>query len=582
MIDKTRFKDLSVSMHQINTVTGDLRGNTSKIIKAILVDRQADIDISVFPETSITGYMCGSLWDTPKFLKDQLDCLVTIKRNCLANQVVILGFVSYHGKKRNGYPKLKNSVAIIHAEKIFVYDKQLLADADHHEDKKYFIAGKETKIFEVTLGSAYGLKIGTPICEDIWYTDHSRNIPQEMVEQGANILIVPNQSYFYYGKQDYRYNLLSTISDNLNVPIIYVNSVGVGDIVKNIVIFDGGSLAYNSDGELIKESVRFKEQSLQVHPFSDEPIIPKIHEKYQEITDALLFEQNEFFKLCNLKNAQVHLSGGVDSSVAAVLVANAMGKENTVFITNPSKLNTNSINYAEYTAKKLGVKLWVNPIEEIANLIIKVDEESFKDSGLKIPNAGLATSHAVLRTVQGIMASHRFKSGIVTCGNHTEDILNWSSFHDISSAGVHALIGDLTKMEIFELGRYLNKKYNNPIPEDLLNDIFVPSAELPDSDKDPFDYKIQSGICAELIRNKTSKTTLIKMFNNKNLSIDLFPYQEHVYSITEEQFAIEIDLAISKSKMSVYKTAQSPPKVNISPRSRGFSNRETLINKYEF
>jgi NAD+ synthase (glutamine-hydrolysing) len=582
MIDKTRFKDLSVSMHQINTVTGDLRGNTSKIIKAILVDRQSDIDISVFPETTITGYMCGSLWDTPKFLKDQLECLVTIKKNCLANQVVIVGFVSYHGKKRNGYPKLKNSVAIIHAEKIFVYDKQLLADADHHEDKKYFIAGNESKIFEVTLGSAHGLKIGTPVCEDVWYTDHSRNIPQEMVDLGANILIVPNQSYFYYGKQDYRYNLLSTISDNLNVPIIYVNSVGVGDIVKNIVIFDGGSLVYNSDGRLIKEGNRFKEQSLQVHPFKDEPIKPKIHEKYQEITDALLFEQKEFFRLCGLSKAQVHLSGGVDSAVTAVLVANAMGEENTVFITNPSKLNTKSISYAEYTAKKIGVKLWVNPIEDIVNKLIEVDQESFKESDLVLDGAGLASAHAVLRTVQGLMASHRFGSGIVSTGNQTESVLGWVSFHDIGSIGVHAIIGDLTKMEIFSLCEYLNKRFGDVIPKELLNGIFIPSAELPDSDADPFDYKVQSGLCAEVIRFRKSKEDLMYEFENKLLSTDSFPHQEHVYNYTKLGFKSEIDLTFKLMKRSPYKTGQSAPPVNISPRTRGFSTRETLINKYEY
>jgi NAD+ synthase (glutamine-hydrolysing) len=582
MFLKTKFKDLSVSIHQINTVTGDLRGNTAKIIKAILIDQERDITISAFPETAITGYMCGSLWDTPKFLKDQMDCLETIKKSCLPYQIVTLGFISYHGKKRNGYPKLKNSVAIIHAEKIFVYDKQLLADADHHEDKKYFIAGNESKVFEVTIGSAMGLKIGCPICEDIWYKDHSRNIAQEMVEQGANILIVPNQSYFYYDKQEYRYDLLSSISSNTNVPVIYVNSVGVGDIVKNILIFDGGSLAYNNEGRLIREAERFKEQSIKVKPFSDSPIKPKVTEKYEEITDALLFEQKEFFHLCGLNKAQVHLSGGVDSALTAVLVAKAMGKENTIFITNPSELNTESIKYAEYTANKLGVKLWVNPIVDIVSKLIDVDKESFKESNLKLEGAGLASAHAVLRTVQGLMASHRFGSGIVSTGNHTENILSWFSFHDIGSIGVHALIGDLTKMEIFAMCVYLNKRFGDVIPEELLNGIFVPSAELPDSKEDPFDYKVQSGICAEVIRFRKSKEDLMYEFENKILSVDLFPHQEHVYSYSKDEFMKQINLTFKLMKRSPYKTGQAAPPVNISPRTRGFSTRETLINKYDY
>jgi NAD+ synthase (glutamine-hydrolysing) len=573
---------LSVSLHQINTITGDLDGNTNKIIKKIKNDFDNSVHISVFPETAITGYMCGSLWENLNFIKEQLNKLQIIVQNTPTNHAVILGFVSYHGTRRNGNLKLKNSVAVINNGNIEYYHKQLLADSDHHEDKKYFTEGDETKIFELNIKNLFTIKVGIPICEDIWYNEHTRNISQEMVDMGAELIISINQSYFYYSKNQKRYDLLSNLSNNLNVPILYVNSVGVGDIVKNILIFDGGSMCFNKNGKMISSLNQFSENTTYVNPFSNKEIKFFNKSKYEEITDSLLFEQKEFFRLCGIKKAQVHLSGGVDSSVVAVLVAKSMGVENTIFITNPSHLNSNSLKYVNYTADKLGVKCWVNPIEDIVNLIIKTDEESFKDSGLKIPNAGLATAHAVLRTVQGIMASHRFGSGIVSTGNHTEDILGWSSYMDIGSTGVHALIGDLTKMEVFKLAKYLNERYNNPIPEDLLNDVFEPSAELPDSDKDPFDYKIQSGICAEIIRYKKSKDELLNMFVNKTLSFDLFPFQEHVYSKTVEEFSSEIDLTISRMPRSVYKNAQAPPKVNISPRSRGFSNRETLINKYKY
>jgi NH3-dependent NAD+ synthetase len=230
----------------------------------------------------------------------------------------------------------------------------------------------------------------------------------------------------------------------------------------------------------------------------------------------------------------------------------------------------------------LGVKLWYNPITDIVSKLIEVDQESFKESNQVLKGAGLASAHAVLRTVQGLMASHRFGSGIVSTGNHTENILSWFSFHDIGSVGVHALIGDLTKMEIFSMCTYLNERFGNAIPEELLNGVFIPSAELPDSDKDPFDYKVQSGLCAEVIRFRKSKEDLMYEFENKTLSTDLFPYQEHVYAYTKEDFMEQINLTFKLMKRSPYKTGQAAPPVNISPRTRGFSTRETLINKYEY
>ena len=236
---------LKVSVHQINTVTGDLEGNTQKIKDCIFKDwENGKVDISIFPETAITGYTCGSLFDRVDFINEQNEKLKEIAKYIRSHHsgIVIIGFVSLHGTNRNGFPILMNSVAVIDRFRIRTYHKQLLADSDHHEDRKYFKSGNETKIFDVILPNVGKIKIGVPICEDSWFTNHHRDIPREMVEMGAELLVIPNQSYFYYGKQEIRRNLFSKIAKNNNVPVISVNAVGVGDIVKNIVIFDGGSL----------------------------------------------------------------------------------------------------------------------------------------------------------------------------------------------------------------------------------------------------------------------------------------------------------------------------------------------------
>jgi len=579
-------ENANISVHQINTVTGDLIGNTRKILQCLKLDHSYDsyVDISVFPETSISGYCCGSLWDREDFIRDQITKLKDIERyrkELNMSGIIVIGFVSSHGNNRNGFPVLKNSVAVIDNNGIRTYDKQLLADTDHHEDRKYFTEGTETKVFEVYLPNVGKTIIGTPICEDAWFMNHHRDIPQEMVNMGAEILIIPNQSYFYYGKQKIRKNLFSKIAKNNMVPVVSVNSVGCGDIVKNIIIYDGGSLVYNSYGRLIKELPKFEDANSNFKISDCDPIIGSDDSKYKEITDAILFEQKEFFKLSGIKNAQVHVSGGLDSSIVAALVYKAMGKEHTIFISNPSSLNTKSRDYVTQLDEKLGTTTYWQPIQSTVNEILEVDKIHMSDAP-ELSDTGKASIHAVLRTVLGLEDTHRFKSGIVSTGNHTEIVLGWASFHDIGSIGVHAIIGDLTKVELYELSDYINTElYKDEIvPFDLYNGKFKPAAELPDANEDPIDYWVQSGICASLIRDRMTRDDLILNYKNHSLNIDYFPKMEEVYKYDIKQWDEQVNFAVSKMKISVYKAAQSSPIVIMSPRSRGFSNRETLINKY--
>lgn len=581
-------KNINFSLHQINTVTGDLNGNTNKIFDCLEKDAiKGNVDISVFPELAISGYMCGSLWDRKKFVEDQLECLNRIHflfKSLNPTGIAIIGFARLEGVKKNGKLKLKNSAAVLSKDGIQVYDKQLLADADHHEDKKYFEEGElGSTIFDVNI-KGNNIKIGIPICEDVWYTDHERNIPKEMIDAGAEMLIIINQSYFYYGKQEKRKELLRNLSDYNDIPVISVNSIGVGDIVKNIMIFDGGSLVFDNGGMLL-EAPRFMEYNsvFQLNKLSQYTNIK--HKKYEEITQALVFEQKEFFKLCGMSKAQVHISGGLDSAIVAAIVVKAMGKDNTIFISNPSTLNTKSKDYVNHIGKKLNVKVWWHPIQNIVDEIMKIDDEYMvKDGGSVLSDTAQASIHAVLRTVLGIADSHRFKSGIVACGNHTEVVLGWASFHDIGSIGVHSIIGDLTKVELYELSTYINNELyrDEIIPYDLYNGKFKPAAELPDAMDDPIDYWVQSGICASLIRDNKTREDLILEYEDKKLSIDYFPKMDEVYKYDIRAWMEQIDFAIKSMKRSVYKAAQSAPIVVISPRSRGFSNRETLINKYDY
>lgn len=587
--------EVKVSLAQIKTVTGDLQGNTERIVEGIHKAVEAGSDIVLFPETAITAYCCGSLFNQKHFIDFNIKFL---EKNIVPivpkNLVAIVGFVDKYGMTRDGYPEIRNSVAVIQGGKIVgTYDKMLLANGSHHEDRKYFTPGTHLKVFDVDV-KGKNVRIGTPICEDVWREDHMEDIVKNMKHAGAQIILCANQSYFYAGKHEVRRDLFSTHAYENKIPVVAVNTVGVGDIVKNIMIYDGGSMAYDQYGNRVVQAKHFEEDFVTadfslVYDESKKTIYnpDKSRDiwinKCEEIFNALVFEQRELFSLIGLKKAQVHMSGGIDSSVVLPIVVEAMGKENVIAISNPTHDNGDvTKSNAQFTCDALGVHLYWNSFENTYEAL----QNGFKEAFNTDPSNGAKSCmQAVGRTVQGLSASHLFGTGIVATGNHTEIVLGWANFHDIGSIGAHSIIGDMTKMEIFEMARYINRKYGKEIiPTNLYDGSTKPAAELADAKDDPFDYWLVSGICAEIIREKKDLIDLITEYQNKTLNRDYFPYYPDGSSIyekvSEKQFIEAVDMCFKRSMISVFKSAQGAPIVIISPRSRGFSNRETIINKY--
>jgi NAD+ synthase (glutamine-hydrolysing) len=585
LVEDTKMR---ISMAQTKPVTGDLLGNIREIIRYIQKAKEEKADIIVFPETSITGYCCGALFEQEEFIKYNKRFLTDlVAKEVPENMAAIIGFVDFKGKNRDGSLDLTNSVALIQGGKVLdIYDKIILANGNHHEDKKYFTPGKTVKVFDIAVNGKK-VKIGTPICEDAWFQDHERDIIGEMKAKGAELIICPNQSYFYYGKQKLRHWLFSTQAKQKGLPVISVNAVGVGDIVKNIMIYDGGSLAYDAKGNLIAELERFRGDfrtiDVDLVKSTERKVEAKTWDKYDEIYHALKFEQKEIFNVIGIPNAQVHMSGGVDSAVVGSIVYDAMGKDHTVFITNPTEDNGEiTRGFAQQIADRLGVKLYWNSTQEPYKSVVEQHKKAFGEDPSLV---GKACIQAVLRTVQGIGAYHQFKSGIVATGNHTEIVEGWATFHDIGSIGVHSIIGDLTKTEVFKLAEYINKLHGQEIiPAELYNGKIKPMAELADAKEDPIDYYARSGIDAEIIRNKKSVDMLVDDFIHRRLTTEFFdPYPDGktVYDhYTVDGFSEQAYAAFQNSKRSVFKSAQAAPTVIVSPRSRGFSSRETIINRY--
>ena len=586
-----KFENLRFTLAQIEIISGDLKGNYDKVKNIILDNFKTDkTDVIVFPETTISGYNIGLLFENDEFILEQMNLIDSLIPLIPYNKMVVIGYVRMTGIKKNGKLKLYNSVAIINEGKLNFYDKQLLAYGDHHDDNHYLKSGKVSKIFNLKVNDIE-FKGGFPICEDIFYKDHDRNICKEMVDQGAEILIACNQSYFYPLKNFIREDLLHNITKELNVPMIYVNSCSIGDILKNFFIYDGGSLIFDNNGNIMYKLPQFEEiittyRLTNLNPSYYDNLLPadKNYE-YKQLFNALKFGTKKIFEACGIKKCSVHISGGIDSALVAAIVKETFNKEDIVFITNPSSLSSDSLVIAKELCENLDIKLYIEPIQEVFEQILKLHKDTF---GIELNLVGQSSVQAVLRKVLGLAATHTFSSGIINCGNHTENTCNWFSFNDIgSNGGICQIIGDLTKTEIFELSKWINDVYYKKeiIPSQIYNGKVVPKAELPDAIDDNIDYYVQSAICSEIVRNNKTLKKLLFEYEHKCLDKNVFEdlNGKQIYELyTLEEFKKEIKFAIKQRKRSVYKLAQSSPILILSSKSRGFSSRETIINKSEY
>lgn len=422
-----------------------------------------------------------------------------------------------------------------------------------------------------------------------------------MVNLGAEIIFSINQSYFYYNKNNIRHNMYSELTNQLNVPFIFLNSIGIGDISKNILIYDGSSMHFNKNGIIVnklksfEEDVQIIEENFTSYIDTEKQIkinSELVYNKFKEITNALIFTLKEFYEINNIQKCEILLSGGIDSEIVIALANLVFKKENIVVITSPSSCNTKKIyNNVEHIINKLNLKLYINPIQEIYEKILEVDKKAFgKKLNHELCDDAKAHIQAIIRSCIGLYNTHRFSSILISTTNHSENSLGFSSYGDITYFGI-AIIADIAKSECYQLAEYLNNEVygDEIIPKNLYNGECKASAELPgNTGPDPIDYFIESGICCEIIRKNKSKKQLIDDFKNKSLTEDYFPILEiynnkSIYEYTTlENFIDKINKDFIALKNSVFKTVQIGPVPLISPYNRGFSRRETLFNKYNY
>jgi NAD+ synthase (glutamine-hydrolysing) len=362
---------LRIVIAQINSTVGDLKGNAEKITEYIEEAKRHKADLVVFPELCVTGYPPQDLLHEKSFVRENKEALNKVIEKT-AGITCIVGFVDF--KDEN----LFNAAAVFQGHNLAgVVYKTLLPTYDVFDEDRYFTPNNEEDIKPVeVLINGRKLKLGVEICEDLWDQEYRIKVTDILVERGAQLIVNISASPFFAGKKFEREKLLKEKAQKLHVPVFYVNLVGGQDEL----VFDGQSMAVDAKGNFIAFCKQFQEDmvTVQINPESwtaPKASIPKYNGE-EEKFDALVLGVRDYYRKTGFEKAVVGMSGGIDSSLTTCIAVEALGKENVVGVSMPSKFSSeHSKTDAEKLANNLGICFIKFPVQAIVESYKRTLEE---------------------------------------------------------------------------------------------------------------------------------------------------------------------------------------------------------------
>jgi NAD+ synthase (glutamine-hydrolysing) len=574
-------RTLRLGLAQINTTIGDLEGNAAKILEYVERARVQGVDLVSFPELTITGYPPEDLLLRPQFIEDNVVALRRVAEACKGITAVV-GFVDSN-------EDIYNAAAVIHDGRLVdVYHKHFLPNYGVFDENRYFQTGGRFPVYVVA-----GVGVGVSVCEDIWYPgDPTR----AQAQAGAQIIININGSPYHMGKRHFREQMLATRASDYAVFVCYTNQVGGQDEL----VFDGASMVLSPSGELLTRAAAFQEELLvcdvsleavfqaRLHDprrrkerlasdasdagslivISDEPLVkgkPRIRcgcapplEDEAEVYQALVLGTGDYVRKNGFRKVVIGLSGGIDSSLTAVVAVDALGAENVMGVAMPSRFSSEgSLADARELAENLGIGLLTIPIEEPFSAFLNVLAEPFAGTDFGVSEENIQSR---IRGTIMMALSNKFGWLVLTTGNKSEMATGYATLYG-DMAGGFAVIKDVPKTLVYRLCHHRNAQGPVPvIPPRVIEK--EPSAELRPDQRDidtlpPYDV----------------------------LDPILEAYVEDDRSV-EEIVAMGFDEALVKRVVTMvnrneYKRRQAPPGVKITHRAFGRDRRLPIANRYQ-
>lgn len=477
---------MKLAIAQINTTVGDLEGNVNRIISAAKEVAPQKPDLIVFPELTVCGYPPRDILYDASFAEAVQAATVDLARQARDLPPLLVGSFAPAPQKIYEHPSLNNIAYLMrNGEMKAAQIKQLLPVYDVFYEPRWFLPGAKTQP-PVDIA---GTKVGVLICEDMWDEEYPVHPGADLKAAGAEAFVCISASPYRRGAREGRvYH-----AKRQGLPLAFVNLVGANDEV----IFDGGSFVLG--GERLK---MFEEEARVVEIGEErgkkEGGEWKV-ESEEEVFKALVLGLRDFANKNGLKHAFIGLSGGIDSSVVAVIAAEALGSDDVTGVAIPSRFtDARSTESARELAERLGIRFEVVELE-------KMHKAAEQTLGAK-RSGGVAGENVQARLRMIILMSFVNQRGgfLINTSNKTELTLGYGTLYG-DLAGTISPLGDLTKPEVYALARWINGT-RNFIPQFVMNR--KPSAELRAEQVDPFDYEKISPEVEALVRKNQSNAAM--------------------------------------------------------------------------
>jgi len=575
---------LRVALAQINPTVGDIDGNARKIAERIAQAREQGAGLVVFPELALSGYPPEDLLLKTSFLERAANAL----QELAAQTRDIVALVGFPERAEDVY----NAAAVLAGGEVAaVYRKMYLPNYGVFDEQRYFQSGAEAGVFELN-----GVPIGVTICEDIWEPG-----PPAMTEAlaGAQVIVNLSASPYRVGYGHGRERMLiQRAVDNL-AAVVFVNTVGGQDEL----VFDGHSVAVDQDGRILARCPQF-EESLTLCTIDPREVAsarlrdtrhranvrrqrratavaepPAVHLASLEVPHGgktvggavaeLLGPEAEVYAALRTglrdyvdKNGFDHvvlgLSGGIDSALAALLAADALGPERVTCVSMPSPYSSEGTRAdARAIAENLGVDFREIAIGEAMGSYSEMLEEAFAG---REPDIAEENIQARIRGNIVMALSNKFGWLVLATGNKSELSVGYATLYG-DMAGGFAILKDVFKGWVYRLVRWRNEQEGRElIPESVLDR--PPSAELRyeqlDEDSLP-PYEVLDAILAGYVEGDHDAVELVR----RGLPAE------------------DVERVIAMVDRAEYKRRQAPPGIKISTKAFGRDRRLPITNRFE-
>jgi NAD+ synthase (glutamine-hydrolysing) len=543
---------VKIALGQINPTVGDFAGNSAKIIAFSQRAKAEGAGLVLFPELSICGYPPRDLVERTSFVVHNREAAEHIAAET-QGMAVICGMVT-PAQAETGKSVMNSAVLLMDSRIKFVQSKMLLPTYDVFDEMRNFAPARSQLLFPFC-----GKQMALTICEDAWNDKHfwhrrlySVDPVESLIKSGGNFVLNISASPFWAGKRELRRDMLATIARTDRVPVAFVNQVGGNDGL----VFDGSSLVFDRDGQVIAQAKSFEEDLIF---FDSDSLAGELHEQIEgedaSIYAALVLGTRDYVRKCEFQQAIIGLSGGIDSALTASIAVDALGAENVIGIGMPGPYSSQgSIDDAKELAANLGIRFEVMCITDIFANYKSTLRDVFKGRREDVTEENIQSR---IRGSLLMAVSNKFNALVLSTGNKSELGVGYCTLYGDMAGGL-AVINDVPKTLVYRLSRYVNSR-KPVIPQLTL--VKPPSAELrpgqKDSDSLP-DYETLDAILEDYVEQSRSAEEIAR----------------------EHGFALDlVKNVIRMVERNEYKRQQAAPGIKISPKAFGYGRRFPIAAK---